>query len=131
MQLHVRHETLYRYAEPVKYSAQSLRLTPRRESRQRALAWRIAAPGRRAEQVDAYGNVTHLLTLEEPHREIHIAVQGIVETSDDSALLPNEGSLSPLAYLAPTRLTAADDGIRALAAKCLAGKATLRERLSA
>jgi transglutaminase-like putative cysteine protease len=131
MLLHVRHETLYRYAEPVKYSAQSLRLTPRRESRQRALAWQIAAPGRRVEQVDAYGNVTHLLTLEEPHREIRIAVQGVVETNDDSALLPNEGPLSPLAYLAPTRLTAADAGIQSLTDQCLSGGAGWRERLDA
>ena len=131
MQLHVRHDTLYRYAEPMKYSAQSLRLTPRRESGQRAVAWQIAAPGRRVEQVDAYGNVTHLLTLEEPHHEIRIAVQGIVETSDDSALLPNEGPLSPLAYLAPTRLTVAEAGIQSLTERCLGGSAGLRARLNA
>ena len=35
---------------------------------------RIQAPGRRTEQVDAHGNITHLLTLEEPHREIAIVV---------------------------------------------------------
>ena len=46
MQLHIRHETTYRYEHPVKYSIQSLRLTPRRDAGQRALSWRISAPGR-------------------------------------------------------------------------------------
>ena len=46
---------------------------------QRALSWHITAPGRRLEQVDAYGNISHLLTIEEPHREIAIVVHGVVE----------------------------------------------------
>ena len=36
MQLHIRHETRYRYERPVKYSVQSLHLTPRRDPSQRA-----------------------------------------------------------------------------------------------
>jgi len=47
MQMHIRHETRYRYERPVKYSVQSLHLTPRRDLSQRALAWNIVAPGRR------------------------------------------------------------------------------------
>ena len=79
MQVTLSHRTVYRYQEPVKYTAQALRLTPRRDGGQRVLAWSIQAPGRRTEQVDAYGNVTHLLTLEEPHTEIAIVVTGVVE----------------------------------------------------
>jgi len=82
MQMHIRHETRYRYERPVKYSVQSLHLTPRRDLSQRALSWIITAPGRRLEQVDAHGNITHLLTIEEPHREIQIVVRGVVETVD-------------------------------------------------
>ena len=82
MQMHIRHETRYRYERPVKYSVQSLHLTPRRDLSQRALTWTITAPGRRLEQVDAHGNITHLLTIEEPHREIQIVVRGVVETVD-------------------------------------------------
>ena len=51
--MHIRHETRYRYERPVKYSVQSLHLTPRRDLSQRALTWTITAPGRRLEQVDA------------------------------------------------------------------------------
>ena len=58
MQLHILHRTAYRYEEPVKYTAQILRLTPRREGAQRILSWTIRAPGRRTEQVDAHGNIT-------------------------------------------------------------------------
>ena len=85
MQLHIRHETRYRYERPVKYSVQSLHLTPRRDPGQRALSWTITAPGRRLEQIDAYGNISHLLTIEEPHREIRIVVHGMVETADTEA----------------------------------------------
>ncbi len=113
MQLHIRHETLYRYGEPVKRSVQNLRLTPRPDPVQRVLSWNIAAPGRQSAQIDAYGNVVHLLTLDEPHREIRINVTGVVETQEDGSIVPEEGRLSPLAYLAPTPLTRSDDAIAA------------------
>ena len=116
MQLHIRHETVYRYGEPVKRSVQNLRLTPRRDPVQRALSWTISAPGRQHEQIDAYGNVVHLLTLDEPHREIRIVVQGVVETMDaDAGPLPNDGKLSPLTYLAETSLTRPDAAIQSFA----------------
>ena len=120
MQLHIRHETVYRYGESVKRSVQNLRLTPRRDPVQRALNWNIVAPGRQNEQIDAYGNVVHLLTLDEPHREIRIIVNGVVETDDhEGQALPNEGKLSPLTYLADTPLTRADASIHAFASDYL------------
>ena len=114
MQLHIRHETRYQYERPVKYSVQSLHLTPRRDSNQRAVAWTIVAPGRRIEQTDAYGNIAHLLTIEEPHREIHIMVHGIVETADLEGR-HDDGSLSPLNFLSSTTLTAPNEELRAFA----------------
>jgi transglutaminase-like putative cysteine protease len=120
MQLHIRHETTYRYAEPVKRSVQNLRLTPRRDALQRTLTWNISAPGRQHAQIDAYGNVVHLLTFDEPHREIRLLVSGIVETVDSTPnAVPNEGGLSPLTYLAQTPLTRADEAIRRFAASAL------------
>ena len=57
--------SIYSARDPVSLRAprqiqllQSLRLTPRRDPGQRALAWSITAPGRRLEQVDAYGNIS-------------------------------------------------------------------------
>src|ERR1019366_6595591 len=127
MQMHIRHETRYRYERPVKYSVQSLHLTPRRDLSQRALAWTITAPGRRLEQVDAYGNISHLLTIEEPHREIQIVVHGVVETADTESR-QDDGPLSPLAYLAPTILTASNDDLKAFAQQALDKAADPRVR---
>jgi transglutaminase-like putative cysteine protease len=125
--MHIRHETRYRYEKPVKYSVQSLHLTPRRDTSQRALTWSIAAPGRRLEQVDAHGNISHLLTLEEPHREIQIVVRGVVETVDTEGR-QDDGPLSPLAYLSPTPLTAPNDELRAFARDALRAVSDPRAR---
>jgi transglutaminase-like putative cysteine protease len=127
MQLHILHETRYRYERPVKYSVQSLHLTPRRDLCQRALSWNIAAPGRRLEQIDAHGNISHLLTVEEPHREISIVVRGVVETADTDAR-QDDGPLSPLAYRSPTQLTAPNDELRAFAQAAMPPAADPRER---
>jgi transglutaminase-like putative cysteine protease len=130
MHMHIRHETRYRYERPVKYSVQSLHLTPRRDLSQRALSWSIASPGRRLEQIDAYGNIAHLLTIEEPHREISIVVRGVVETADTDAR-QDDGPLSPLAYLAPTQLTLPDEAIKAFASATIARINDPKERLQA
>lgn len=114
MTLHIRHETLYRYAEPARESVQTLKLTPRREDRQRTLQWELHTPGRRTEQVDAWGNVTHLLSIDEPHAEIRIVVTGSVDVARGTTM-HERGALSPLVYRSPTPLTSADAAILALA----------------
>lgn len=119
MPIHIRHETRYRYEGTVGYSIQSLKLTPRSEPGQRVLSWRIATPGERIEQVDPYGNVTHVVTVEAPHDELRIVVEGVVEVTspgdEGSHLQPLVGELSPLAFLGPTPLTRADSVIRTIA----------------
>lgn len=123
MQLHIRHETRYVYEDTVSYSIQSLKLTPRTEPGQRVLAWRVTSPGERLEQVDPYGNVTHLVTVESPHRELRILVEGIAEILPDvenhGAIAALAGELSPLAFLGPTSLTRANQRIRELADRYL------------
>jgi transglutaminase-like putative cysteine protease len=103
--LRIQHTWEYRFPHTCKYTAQALRLTPRRDNSQRTLNWTIHAPGRRAEQLDAHGNITHLLTLEELHRFIEVIVTGVVEIGWSEQALPHEGPLRPLAYLASTALT--------------------------
>ena len=120
MQLHIRHETRYEYDEPVSYSIQALRLTPRADPGQRVLSWRVHAPGERLEQVDPYGNLTQFVTLDTPHREMRIVVEGIADVDEDVNLMPPEsGGLSPLAFLAPTALTRPDAALRDLAERHL------------
>jgi transglutaminase-like putative cysteine protease len=120
MLLHIRHETLYEYEEPVSYSIQAFKLTPRTDPGQRILNWRVQSPGERLEQVDPFGNLTHIVTMESPHREMHIVAEGAAELEDDATPLPLEsGALAPLAYLAPTPLTRPDAALRALAERHL------------
>ena len=99
--MHIRHETRYRYERPVKYSVQSLHLTPRRDLSQRALtgasprpagAWSRSMP-------------TAISRICSPSRsrtaKSSIVVHGVVETAETEAR-QDDGPLSPLAYLAPT-----------------------------
>ncbi len=127
MLLHIRHETHYHYDRPVKHSVQSLHLTPRRDSSQRTLEWSISAPGRRVEQIDPYGNISHLLTIEEPHREIRLVVYGVVETLNTDEP-QDSGALSPLAYLAPTALTVSNEPLRAFAQDAVRDSAEAQSR---
>lgn len=111
----IKHVTHYRYTSPVSYSIQTLRLTPREDDHQRVLRWHIEAPGDLEKQVDAYGNVTHTLTLNKPHTEIELRVTGQVEISPlVQGLLRREESRLPVhAYCVQTPLTQADDTIHA------------------
>jgi transglutaminase-like putative cysteine protease len=103
--LRIQHIWEYRYDHAMQYSAHALRLTPRRDNSQNVLNWTLNTPGRRAEQLDAHGNITHLLTLEDSHRYIEVVVTGLVEIGWSEQPLPHEGTLLPLAYLATTALT--------------------------
>jgi transglutaminase-like putative cysteine protease len=120
MHLQIRHETRYEYDEPVSYSIQALKLTPRADPGQRVVSWRVSAPGDCLEQVDPYGNLTHLVTVETPHRELCILVEGIAEIGDPAdAHEAATDALSPLAYLAPTALTRPDAAVRELSERHL------------
>lgn len=107
MRLTVKHQTVYRYSLPLQRSVQSLRLTPRSDGRQQVLAWRLDLPAEAPAFSDAYGNVTQLLTVEGPHDEIRIGVEGEVEVMEERSPPPAE-ALSPLVFLRETPLTAAD-----------------------
>lgn len=109
MELVIRHETVYRYTSPLSYTIQQLRLWPRAESHQRVLSWQIASPGQRHEFTDAFGNVSHMLTITELHDEVRIVANGAVNVTPlDRGRLANGGKLSPLIFTVPTVLTAAD-----------------------
>jgi transglutaminase-like putative cysteine protease len=123
MKLQIQHRTTYRYTAPASYSIQLLKLTPRRETMQRTLWWRLGTPGRHVEQMDAFGNHAHLLTLEGSHAEVAIHVEGVVETDDSfTGHLAAENGLSPLVFLAPTPLTRANAAIDAMARSAFGGE---------
>ena len=120
MQLSIRHETLYRYTVAQAYSIEQLHLTPRAEPQQRILSWRITTPGNCSGYSDAYGNVSHMLTLNEPHESVRIIVEGVVATTllHGGRLLAQE-NLSPLIFTVSTRLTQPTPSLLALADSCL------------
>ncbi|MFY3605457.1 transglutaminase family protein [Achromobacter xylosoxidans] len=113
----ITHVTHYRYTAPVTYSIQTLRLTPRDDEHQRVLRWHIEAPGALEQQVDAYGNITHTLTLNRPHTEIELRVVGqvLVDPLAQGALGGEDSRLPVHAYCVQTALTQADDTILAFA----------------
>ena len=118
MKLVIDHLTRYGYDEEVKFSTQYLRLTPRSSGRQKITAWTLTLPdGSAVATTDAWGNVLHVLTLDNPHKEITIRASGIVdiaEEGDDICAEPQE-LLSPLVFLRCTPLTRADGPIREFA----------------
>lgn len=129
----VKHVTRYRYAAPVSYSIQTLRLTPRLDEHQRALRWQIHAPGDIQAQVDAYGNVAHTLILNRRHSEVEIQVTGQVEIEPLSQghVGPQDNRLPVHVYCVPTALTQGDDAVRGFSGRVLPrGLATPEDALS-
>lgn len=88
MKLVIDHLTRYGYDEEVKFSTQYLRLTPRSSGRQKITAWTLTLPdGSAVATTDAWGNVLHVLTLDNPHKEITIRASG-------SSISPKRGTTS-------------------------------------
>lgn len=129
MQLTIRHETRYSYTQPLAYTIQQLHLTPRVEAQQHVLSWQLSTPGHVHAYTDAYGNLSHMMTMEVPHQSLSIVAYGLIETSmPDAGRVGGADAVSPLIFTVPTRLTAATPGILELAASCLPdGKATTRD----
>ena len=61
---------------------------------------------------DAFDNLTHVLTLDQPHEEIHLVARGTVEVADTDDGEP-AGRINPKVFLRSTVLTEPDDAIRA------------------
>ena len=111
MHFDITHNTHYYYEDPASYLIQLLRLTPRSDGGQNVLNWHISAPTRLHAQIDAYGNHTHILTINQAIRELHIEVRGTVQVNEDassSRRAANSSDLSPLIYTQATRFTQAD-----------------------
>jgi len=114
MRLSISHETTYHYDDQVRSSIQYLRLTPHDSERQKVLSWKLTLPREARAQVDPFGNILHVLSLEEPHESIIIGARGQVEI--DATCEAEHESQSPLPFLRVTRLTEPDEAIRSFAA---------------
>ncbi|WP_260960803.1 transglutaminase family protein [Pseudomonas citri] len=115
MRLTISHETAYHYAGQVQASIQYLRLTPRDSERQQVLSWQLDLPRPVRAQLDPFGNILHVLTLDEPHETIIIGARGQVDI--DPLCEAEHESQSALPFLRFTRLTEADEPLRAFTAQ--------------
>ncbi|RAU41563.1 MULTISPECIES: transglutaminase family protein [unclassified Pseudomonas] len=115
MRLSISHETTYHYDDQVRASIQYLRMTPHDSERQQVLSWQLALPRPVRAQVDPFGNILHVLTMDEPHEAIVIGARGQVDI-DEKREAEHE-SQSSLPFLRFTRLTEADEAMRAFAAR--------------
>jgi transglutaminase-like putative cysteine protease len=115
MRLSISHETTYHYEDQVRASIQYLRLTPHDSERQQVLSWELSLPRPVRAQIDPFGNILHVLTLDEPHEAIVIGARGQVDI-DEKCEAEHE-SQSALPFLRITRLTEADEALRGFAAK--------------
>lgn len=115
MKLVINHLTHYHYDEQVKFSTQYLRLTPQSSARQHIQEWKLILPAAAVVTTDAYGNMMHVLTLDQPHNEILIHAQGVVDIADnvEEYIEETDAKVSPLVFLRQTPLTESDEAIRA------------------
>lgn len=118
MLIRVRHETIYRYADPAKSAIQRLALTPRSHDGQHVLDWRIDIDRdcRLRDGEDAFGNIVHSFSVDGPLETLTTVVEGEVETFDMTGIV--RGAIErfpPALYLRETPLTTADEALRAFA----------------
>jgi transglutaminase-like putative cysteine protease len=119
MRLSVHYTTSYLYGEAADGVIQLLRLTPLSCSSQTVLDWRVDVDrdAKLRQGWDGYGNVTHMLYLDEQVDAFSISVTGRVLTEDRAGIVQGvPGDLPPAVFLRPTELTQPDAALCELAA---------------
>ena len=120
MRIRISHSISYAYADPVRQLRQVLRLTPRDHEGQHVVSWRIAPniDGRLHAGQDPFGNVTHDFSAEGPIESYAIEINGLVETVDLAGVVRGVvEKVPPDVFMRDTRLTQANEPLRALADK--------------
>ncbi|MGV8839235.1 MAG: transglutaminase family protein [Bauldia sp.] len=131
MRLRITHQTAYRYATPAASVIQILRMSPRSHDGQFVIDWRVELDRDAGLQQtkDAFGNTVHSFALAGPLESLTVVASGEVETDDTAGVVRGQVErFPPTVFLRDTRLTEADDAIRAFAAEVAAGT---RDRLDA
>src|SRR6185369_15303810 len=120
MRLRIHHETQYEYSAPLRYSLQSLRLTPQPSEHQTIHQWALHVPGKLFAQRDGYGNEAHTWTLARRLWRGAIRATGLVETHASPWLVDAADMPSPLVYLRGTDLCPLHSTLRDLGRDALA-----------
>jgi transglutaminase-like putative cysteine protease len=100
MRLKIRHQTIYRYEEPALSAIQLVRKTPRNDASQFVRRWRIDvdADCRLTRDEDAFGNITHMFSIDGPLDAISVLVEGEVETNDQEGFVRETAERFPLGF---------------------------------
>jgi transglutaminase-like putative cysteine protease len=107
MRLQVKYDTLYRYSAPTRRLIQQLRVTPHSFSGQNVVDWRVDVDcdARLHQGRDGYGNVTHMLYVDQPVEQLRVSVSGIVLAEDRSGMVSGlPADLPPQVFLRSTPL---------------------------
>src|SRR5262245_59171719 len=93
MRYRIRHVTRFTYEEPAYESHNEVRLHPRDSARQRTLGFRLETTPSAAviNYRDAFGNNVHALSMHEPHTELMVCADSLIERGTPREL-SNEGS---------------------------------------
>lgn len=119
MRLHIRHHSLYRYAEPARRVVQALRLWPAPCASQKVVEWRVQVQRRTvvARSLDGFGNPAASHGIEGPVSEVSVEVLGVVETEDLHGVVGGTRErLPPAFFLQPTALTTPGEAVDGLLA---------------
>jgi transglutaminase-like putative cysteine protease len=86
MRLHIEHETIFSYSQPVREAIGEARLRPRDDAGQRLLGFRLALdPHAPVDPVgDRFGNTIHCYSVLPPHRRLTVTATSEVETSESA-----------------------------------------------
>ena len=131
MNIRIHHRTAYSYDRPATSIIQVLRLTPRNHEGQRVRNWRIDVDHdvRLQRGEDAFGNITHALSLIHPLEALSITVEGEVETHETHGVIAGTVERFPIGlYLRQSPLTQPDADIVAFARES-AGEGEVLEKL--
>jgi transglutaminase-like putative cysteine protease len=139
MRLKVRHETAYSYERAPASAIQIMRLTPRSSAGQFVRRWRVEidVDGRLYRGEDAFGNITHTISVDGPVAAMTITVEGEADVDDRNGIVAGTAERFPLGlYLKETALTRCTPEIRAFARGIARGEggdrlATLHAMLAA
>lgn len=77
----VKHETVFRYSQPISESVTEVYMQPRSEGIQRCLRFKLTTyPRARVfEHTDPYGNVVHFFNIPAQHHQLTISAEAVVE----------------------------------------------------
>ncbi|MEO8810861.1 MAG: transglutaminase family protein [Rhodanobacter sp.] len=119
MQLHIAHDTTYRYDQAASLIIQALRMWPTPGSGQTVKEWLVKVDGKRLQPTctDGFGNPVATHTIDRNVETLRLSVRGQVETLECHGVhgLAAE-SLPPMFYLSSTPLTEGNSEIAAMAA---------------